>query len=199
MENINKTNVGTNKLMSIISKGYKVVSEELGLLHLRWQFIRIVMLFLPRFTAGRFRVWLCRLAGFSIGSNTLMVGTPTFVGMPGIYSRISIGNNSKISYDCLFDISGKIIIKDRVSIGPQTTIITGGHEIGTANNRLGAFSPGNVEIEDGVWIGARATILPGVKIGKGVVVAAGSVVTKDVPDDVLVGGVPAKVIKKLAA
>ena len=82
-------------------------------------------------------------------------------------------------------------------IGPNTLITTVGHPLTPMGRRkhIGIAKP--VKIGDDVWIGGNVTILPGITIGNNVVVAAGAVVTKDVPDNTLVGGVPAKAIRKL--
>ena len=82
-------------------------------------------------------------------------------------------------------------------IGPGTCIVTVNHPLSPKGrrNHFGIAKP--VTIGNDVWIGANCTILPGVTIGNNVVVAAGAVVTKDVPDNCVVGGVPAKVIKEI--
>ena len=201
MENANEFIVENseerNSPISKIRKAFMVLAEEIGFLHLRWQFFRVIMSLFPPYTINRLRTWLCRLAGFSIGKKTIIIGTPTIVGTSNLYSRLIIGKHCKISFDCIFDLAGKIIIQDNANIGPQTTIITGSHEIGSSNNRLGGYYPADVEVGEGVLIAARVTILPGVKIGNGSVIAAGSVVNKDVPENVVVGGVPARIIKEL--
>jgi acetyltransferase-like isoleucine patch superfamily enzyme len=82
-------------------------------------------------------------------------------------------------------------------IGQEVSIITAGHQIAGPFYRAGTLRPAAVRIGGGVWIGARATILPGVNVGPGTVVAAGAVVAHDVPANVLVGGVPARVLRSL--
>ena len=86
---------------------------------------------------------------------------------------------------------------DNVWIAPNTLITTINHPISPKGRRqhLGISKP--VKIGNDVWIGGNATILPGVTIGNNVIVAAGAVVTHDVPDNVIVGGVPAKVIREI--
>ena len=82
-------------------------------------------------------------------------------------------------------------------IGPNTLITTVGHPLSPAKRRAHTGIAKPVTIGDDVWIGGNVTILPGVAIGNNVVVAAGAVVTKDVPDNCVVGGVPAKIIKTI--
>ena len=91
----------------------------------------------------------------------------------------------------------EIFIGDHVMIGPNSLITTVGHSLSPMGRRkhLGIAEP--VTIGNDVWIGGNVTILPGVKIGNNVVVAAGAVVTKDVPDNCVVGGVPARFIKEI--
>ena len=118
--------------------------------------------------------------------------------------NIKIGKNSSIGGRALILCTrAKLIIGNYVMIGPQVTIITGDHKINAIGKYMADVSdsekdPENdlpVVIEDDVWIGANSTILKGVTIGDGSVIAAGSVVTKNVTAYTVVGGVPAKIIK----
>ena len=84
-----------------------------------------------------------------------------------------------------------ITIGDNVSISHNVSIVTGGHDL-NSRDFVGVFKP--IEISNYVWIGLNVTILQGITIGKGAVVAAGSVVTKDIPSYAIVAGVPAKII-----
>lgn len=105
---------------------------------------------------------------------------------------ISIGRRSNINPNCMFDSRGGVIsIADYVDISPEVNIWTLQHD--TQSTEFETIG-GSVFIEDFVWIGNRAIILPGVTIGRGSVVAAGSVVTKNVAPNTIVGGVPAKII-----
>ena len=134
------------------------------------------------------------------------------------YRRLSLGKQSVIeSYCCINNAVGDVIIGEHTRIGIHCTVIgpvTIGSHVNlaqgitvTALNHnyedktqpidMQGVSTNPIVIGDDVWIGANATILPGVTIGHHVVVAAGAVVTKDVPDNTLVGGVPAKPIKTL--
>lgn len=108
---------------------------------------------------------------------------------------IKVGSDSFINQRCI--VRPNVEIGTHVSIGPMTSIITDSHEIGTAARRAGKSSYPKIFIGDGCWIGASVTILGGVNIGSGSVVAAGSVVTKNVPANSLVAGVPARVIRYL--
>ncbi len=109
--------------------------------------------------------------------------------------NISIGNNCFINFNAVILDSFKVSIGDRVLIAPNVVISTVTHNL-DADERAGQIGK-SVAIEDGAWICAGAVILPGVKIGKGAIVAAGAVVNKDVEPYTVVGGVPAKFIKKI--
>ena len=112
------------------------------------------------------------------------------------YGRnISIGENVFINHDCSFLDLGGITIDDGVMIAPKVVISSEGHPISIEErNKL---TVGRVHIKRNAWIGANVTILPGVTVGENSVVAAGAVVSKDIPDNVVVGGIPAKIIKHL--
>ncbi len=88
-------------------------------------------------------------------------------------------------------------IGDGGLIGHDTVLATGSHEIGPPAARGGALVPQSIVVEDGVWVGAGVLVLPGVTLGSGCVVAGGSLVKDDVPANVIVAGVPAKVIRPL--
>lgn len=109
--------------------------------------------------------------------------------------NIKIGKNVFINSGCCFQDQGGIEIGDSVLIGQQVVISTINHDLNPLSR--GSMLTSQVKIADRVWIGAHATILPGVTIGSGSVIAAGAVVTKDVPENTIVGGVPAKTIRKI--
>ena len=106
-----------------------------------------------------------------------------------------IGKRVFINAGCQFQDQGGITIGDDVLVGPQTIIATLNHDP-DPDKRGGMFAK-PVVIGNKVWLGARVTICPGVRIGEGAIVAAGAVVTKDVPPRTVVAGVPAKVIKQI--
>ena len=134
------------------------------------------------------------------------------------YRKFSLGRHSVVeSFCCINNAVGDVIIGDHTRIGIHNTIIGPvsignhvnlaqgitvtalNHNFTDTSKRIDeqGISTKQVTIGDDVWIGANAVILPGVTIGRHVVVAAGAVVTKDVPDNCIVGGVPAKVIKQI--
>ena len=108
--------------------------------------------------------------------------------------NIYVGNNVSINKGVLLDgRGGKLTIEDSVDIAKEAQIWTLGHDINDQNHRTVGE---NVTIRHHAWICTRAIVLPGVTIGEGAVVAAGAVVTKDVPPCTIVGGVPARIIGK---
>ncbi len=115
--------------------------------------------------------------------------------------NISIGKNSFLNQNCSLYTGydqAKITIGENVFIGMDVLLTCISHEIGYKNQRAGENTYGDITIEDGVWIGARAVVLPGVVLGKGCIIAAGSVVTKTTESNYLYAGVPAMKIKKLS-
>ena len=106
-----------------------------------------------------------------------------------------IGKNVFINFDCVFLDLGGITIEDNVQIAPKVSLLSEGHPIESENRH--SLTVGHIHIKKNAWIGANATILQGVTIGENAVVASGAVVSKDVPDNTIVGGIPAKVIKTI--
>ena len=106
---------------------------------------------------------------------------------------VTIGKNVVIMYNCLMMSRGGIKIEDDVMIAANVSLITNNHDM--YDRPVLLCKP--IHIKKGAWIGANATILPGVTVGEYAVVAAGSIVTKDVPDYTVVAGNPAKIIKEL--
>lgn len=106
-----------------------------------------------------------------------------------------IGKNVFINFDCVFLDLGGITIEDNVLLAPKVSLLSEGHPISSENRH--SLTVGPIHIKKNAWIGANATILQGVTIGENAIVAAGAVVSKDVPDNTIVGGIPAKIIKKI--
>jgi len=107
----------------------------------------------------------------------------------------SIGKNVFINHACSFLDLGGITIEDNVLIGPRVNLVTENHPVDPAERRSLITKP--IVIKRNAWIGANATILPGVTIGENAIVAAGAVVSKDVAANTIVGGIPAKFIKSI--
>ncbi|KAF1062226.1 putative acetyltransferase [Burkholderia gladioli] len=133
-----------------------------------------------------------------------LIGKPVDDGfslIPPFYSTggtdIRVGRQVFINQNCTFYDLGGIDIGDQVMIGPNVSILTSGHPVEPSRRRSGVVAK-PVVIENNVWIGAGAIILGGVTIGENSVVAAGAVVTRDVPRDTLAGGNPARVIRSIA-
>ena len=120
------------------------------------------------------------------------VFTPLYINCG---KHITIGKNVFINFDCTFLALGGITIEDDVLIGPKVSLITENHPLNPEERKGLTGKP--ILIKKNAWIGANATILPGVTIGENAVVAAGAVVSKDVPDNTIVGGIPAKFIKNV--
>lgn len=120
------------------------------------------------------------------------VFTPFYINY-GKHTKI--GKNVFINFDCVFLDLGGITIEDNVLIAPKVSLLSEGHPLSPEERH--ALVPKPIHIKKNAWIGANATILQGVTIGENSVVAAGSVVSNDVPDNVIVGGIPAKIIKNI--
>ncbi len=123
---------------------------------------------------------------------SVAVFTPLYINY-GKHTKI--GKNVFINFDCTFLDLGGITIEDGVLIAPKVSLLSEGHPLSSQERH--SLVPRPIHIKKNVWIGANATILYGVTIGENSVVASGSVVSKDVPDNVVVGGTPAKIIKKI--
>jgi len=139
----------------------------------------------------RIRHYLSEIIGTKIDDSTIIFA-PFYTNF-GRFTKI--GKNVFINHACSFLDMGGITLEDEVLIGPKVNIITESHPLDP--NDRSALITKPVTIKRKAWIGAGATILPGVTIGENSVVAAGAVVSKDVPDNTIVGGIPAKIIKSI--
>ena len=138
--------------------------------------------------------------GITIGNN-FSLGRNSIIECTGVIRELGeeliIGENVGIAANAFIAMRGKIVIGDNTIFGPGVSIHAENHNFSDLNvpiRRQGATRKG-ITIGSDCWIGSKAVILDGVNIGNHVIVAAGAVVTKDVPDYAIVGGVPAKVIK----
>ena len=134
-----------------------------------------------------------RLQGATIGKHITYY--PGIRINPGI--NIKLGNYVDLAWGVIITTKGGVEIGDRTLIGYRSQILSANHEIPPNRGKIfnAGHIPNKITIENDVWIGANCIITPGVEIGEGAVVAAGSVVTKNVKSFTIVGGVPAKLIK----
>lgn len=139
----------------------------------------------------RLRRCICRIVGHEVQN----MFSNCFIGFgPG---KLNIGKGTYCNNLCYFDLGADITIGENCNIAMQVSFINNTHEIGTEQRRGGKGLALPIVIEDGCWIGGRVTILPGVTVRQGCVIAAGALVTKDTLPNGLYAGVPAKLIRKL--
>ncbi|QYJ02979.1 acyltransferase [Nocardioides panacisoli] len=120
-----------------------------------------------------------------------------FPGVRLTGTALSLGEQTFLNHDCYLDVGkGRIDIGARCHLAPAVMVLTATHDLAAADRRAERYL--TTTIEDDVWLGARATVLPGVTIGRGCVVAAGAVVTEDCAPGGLYAGVPARRVRDLA-
>lgn len=134
---------------------------------------------------------LSEITGSQIDKSTTIF-VPFYTNF-GLHTKI--GKNVFINHACSFLDLGGITIEDDVQIGPKVNLITENHPLDPSTRK--SLDLKSILIKRNAWIGAGANILPGVTIGENSVVAAGAVVNKDVPDNTVVGGIPAKIIRTI--
>ena len=156
-----------------------------------WVFAKTIELNQLPFDRELIRQKVGELLGIEIDESTT-VCIPFYIDWGG---NTKIGREVFINMGCTFMDRGGITIEERVLIGPGTKLITENHPEKPELRRYVYSRP--IRIKKGAWLGAGVTVLPGVTVGENAMVAAGAVVTKDVPDNTIVGGVPAKVIRKI--
>lgn len=168
-----------------IVKGFIVVSFEL---------IMNILFALPRYSFFNFlKALLLRMMGAKIGKGVVFY--PGLWITPG--RNLKIGDNVDLAKDVIITSTGGVEIGDRTLIGYRTQILSVNHTIPPIGEKfpISGDDLKKIQIENDVWIGANCIITAGVKIGQGAVIAAGSVVTKDVVENSIVGGVPARIIR----
>lgn len=137
---------------------------------------------------GEIRNLLSQITDTDI-DESVAVFTPLYINYG---KNTKIGKNVFINFDCVFLDLGGITIEDNVLIAPKVSLLSEGHPIEPENRQ--ALVPRHIHIKKNAWIGAGAIVLQGVTIGENAVVASGAVVSKDVPDNTIVGGIPAKIL-----
>ena len=143
--------------------------------------------------AAEIRALFSNLIGKKVDDSFMLI--PPFYTTGG--PDIRVGRNVFVNQNCTFYDLGGLDIADDVMIGPNVSLITSGHPIAPSRRRDGVIAK-PIVIERNVWIASGATVIGGVTVGENSVVAAGSVVTRDVPPNSLVGGNPARVIRSIA-
>jgi len=158
---------------------------------------RLLVAPLPRGSASRLRARLLRTVGLAVGERTLIMSSFTLTGGKGSWRNLRIGSGCFINEDCVFDATAPIVLGNEVNLGHGVLITTSSHLIGGSERRAGLLEPEPVRVGDGAWLASRVVVLPGVEVGDGAVVCAGAVVSRDVPANAMVGGVPARLIRQL--
>jgi maltose O-acetyltransferase len=152
-------------------------------------FANLLLWILPPSRLFWLRRWLLRLSGIVLAPDACICGRGWIYGR----GRLQIGAGTWFSPGVVVytHLDVAVEIGDRCDVGPGVEFVTGSHLIGSAERRAGAGMARAIKVGSGCWIGAHAVILGGVTLGDGVVVAAGAVVTRSVPANVLCAGVPA--------
>lgn len=189
-------NVRKQARMSKLNKVLHVFGEEFGV-DPRKVGVRIVSQLFPQHSFIRVRTMLLRSLGIRIAPKSCFAGSVKITGFGSVPDLLSIGPECYLTGPLHIDLMASVRIGSHVYMGYEVMLITVDHDLGSSLQRCGPRLQGPIEVGDGAWIGSRAIILPGVRIGRGAVVAAGSVVTKDVAPDTLVAGVPARFVRDL--
>ena len=174
-------------------------SEFLDTIHPRLTVVNALLSLTPPFVSGYVRSRLYRLAGLDVARDAFVMGNIRVVaGTRGHVRNLSIGKSARVSTNVTINCDAPVSIAENVTIGPFVKIYTSTHDLGPGSHRSQpetVLRP--VTIEKGCWVAVGAIVLPGVTIGHGSVVAAGTVVDRDVPPNSYVSGVPGTVVRTL--
>lgn len=177
----------------------KIVNETGGLYIIKFLFLSIIyqiyrLMFLPPL-----KIFYLNLLGSKVSLSAVLMGAKFFNWHHKGFKGLSIGKDCFLGDETLIDLYEEVVLEDQVTLAQRVTVLT--HlNVGFSDHPLQKFFPKTsapVVFKKGSVVAASSTILPGVTIGENSFVAAGSVVIKDVPANVLVAGVPAKIVKDL--
>jgi maltose O-acetyltransferase len=163
-------------------------SEVAADLHPRLLALEALVGWFPSFVANRIRTEALRAAGVRIGEATLFFGLPKLVGRGPVHQKLTVGTYCGFNKGAFFDLADTVSIGDHVAVGHDVIFLTSGYEKGTAACRAGAPMSAPIVVGNGVWLGARAMLLPGVTVGAGSVISAGVAVSENVPENTLLTG-----------
>jgi maltose O-acetyltransferase len=152
-------------------------------LHPRLLALELAFGAVPPFVAGRLRTLAMRAMGLEIGPSSLFFGLPKLIGAGSIEQRFRVGAHCGFNAGSVFDLEDSITIGDHVAVGHDVMFLTSG-----PHATDGSPTTAPIVIENGVWLGARAVVLPGVTIGQSSVIGAGVVVAEQVPPNSLLQG-----------
>jgi maltose O-acetyltransferase len=162
--------------------------EDVGSVQARFLAVEVLFRRVPPFVFGRMRTHAMRAAGIKIGRASCFWGLPTLVGTGDVSNRLVVGAYCGFNKGVFFDLEDRVTIGDHVAVGHDVMFLTRTHRPGTGAQRAGELLRAPVVIEDGVWLGARCTIMPGVTVGAGSVIGSSVVVEADVPPNTLLTG-----------
>jgi galactoside O-acetyltransferase len=178
--------------MWVVKFFIKTMIDYLADIKMRFDFFRLHRVFLPRGAVAN------RIDNIKIGKQFTLAPFCQLFCQDRTGSELVIGDRVSLNYNVMVNADGgKIYLGNNVIIGPQTVLRAANHRFEDPNLpiRDQGNKGGAIVVEDDVWIGANVVVLPDVKIGKGSVIGAGSVVTRDIPEYSVAVGVPARVIK----
>lgn len=183
-------------MSSAVVNVFRSISHELSGIVGQGRLWLVLAGLLPQGAMVRSRRFLLGWYGIQFGRQSVFQDTPKFCTLHG-KGRLLVGDYCFVNVNCTFDLTADVHIGNQVNVAWGVQFVTSGHEVADSNRRAGEPFGKPIKINDGSWIGAGATIMPGVAVGSGAIVAAGSVVTKNVEANTCVAGIPAKQLKYL--